>query len=136
MAADASPARSPSWRTLIVGDVLVLSAIAVLGFATHRELQAVGSARFLATLLPLVGAWLVTAGGLGALDPARAIDPRQLWRPAVAVLVATPIAAVLRSAWLGTPPVLIFLFVIGAVSLLGIGAWRLAFCLRPRPTPP
>jgi hypothetical protein len=111
-----------------------LSAIAVLGFATHRELQAVGSARFLATLLPLVGAWLVTAGGLGALDPARAIDPRQLWRPAVAVLVATPIAAV------KTPMLFalgfIFLFVIGAVSLLGIGAWRLAFCLRPRPTPP
>ena len=121
---------------LVLGDALVLSAIAVLGFATHRELPAVASVRFLAMVLPLVGAWLVTAAGVGALEPERAVDPRQLWRPALAVLVATPIAAVLRSLWLGTPPLPIFVFVIGAVSLLGIGAWRIAFCLRHRPTPP
>lgn len=115
---------------LVAGDALTLTAIAVLGFATHREVEAVGSPRFLATLLPLLGAWFLAAWGLGAMDPLRASDVRQLWRPAAAVLVATPVAAVFRSVWLGTPPVLPFILVIGGVSLLGIGVWRSAYCLR------
>ena len=109
-----------------------LAVITAFGFAIHQEFEAVGSSRFLATYLPFLAAWLVTAAGLGALDPHRADDPRQLWRPAVAVLVATPIAAVLRSAWLGTPPVTVFIVVMAGVSLVGMGLWRTAHLLVRR----
>jgi hypothetical protein len=47
-------------------------------------------------------------------------------------LVATPIAAVLRSGWLGTPPVPIFVAVMAGVSLVGLGLWRTAYALLRR----
>ena len=114
---------------LFLGDALCLALVTALGFATHQELAAVGETRFLTTFLPLLAGWSLTAGGLGAFDPNRAADPRQLWRPAVAVVVATPIAAVLRSAWLGTPPLAVFIAVMAGAILVGIGLWRAAYCL-------
>jgi hypothetical protein len=131
-----STRRRPQGRwILILGDAACLAFVTVLGFATHQELDAVGSTRFLATYLPLLAAWCVTAGGLAAFDPRLAADPRQLWRPAVAVMVAMPVAAVLRSAWLGTPPVAVFIVVMAGVSLVGIGVWRGAYCLLRRAPP-
>lgn len=122
----------PGRWILVLGDAVSLALITAFGFAFHQEVEAVGSTRFLATYLPLLAAWLVTAGGLGALDPDRADDLRQMWRPAVALLVAMPIAAVLRSAWLGTPPVPVFILVMGGVSLLALAAWRTVYCLLRR----
>jgi hypothetical protein len=60
--------------------------------------------RFLATYLLFLGAWFVAAGALGALDPERAGDPRQVWRPAVGALLAAPLGAVLRGAWRFSAP--------------------------------
>jgi hypothetical protein len=48
------------------------------------------------------------------------------------VLVATPIAAVLRSACLGTPPVTVFIVVMAGVSLVSLGLWRTAYCVLRR----
>jgi asparagine N-glycosylation enzyme membrane subunit Stt3 len=124
--------RWPGRWILVLGDAASLAVITAFGFAIHQEFEAVRSSRFLATYLSFLAAWLVTAAGLGALDPDRADDPRQLWRPAVAVLVATPIAAVLRSAWLGTPPVAVFILVMAAVSLVSLGLWRTAHLLVRR----
>jgi hypothetical protein len=42
------------------------------------------------------------------------------------MVVAAPVGALLRSAWLGTPPVPVFVVVMGTMSLTGIGLWRLA----------
>ena len=114
------------------GDAVIYALLTVFGFAFHQEIEAAASGRFLATYLPFLGAWFAAAGALGALDPERAVDPRQLWRPVVAVLVATPIAAVLRSAWLGTPPVTVFIVVMAGVSLVGLGVWRTAYLLVRR----
>jgi hypothetical protein len=96
--------------------------------------EAVASVRFLAIFLPLSLTWLIAAGGLGALDPGRASAASQLWRPLLAALVATPVAATLRSLWLGTPPVTLFIGVFTAAVLVGVGAWRasLALILRRR----
>jgi hypothetical protein len=124
--------RWPGRWILVLGDAASLAVVTAFGFAFHQEFEAVGSSRFLATYFPLLAAWLVTAGGLGALDPDRADDPRQQWRPAVAVLLATPIAAVLRSAWLGTPPVTVFIVVMAGVSLVSLGVWRTAHLLARR----
>jgi asparagine N-glycosylation enzyme membrane subunit Stt3 len=131
-----STRRRPEGRwILILGDATCLAFVTVLGFATHQEVEAIASTRFLATYLPLLAAWCAAAAGLAAFDLDRAADPRQLWRPAVAVVVATPIAAVLRSAWLGTPPVAVFIVVLAGVSLIGIGVWRGSYCLLRRAPP-
>jgi len=125
------PRRNGRWL-LVGGDAACLAFVTGLGFAWHQEVEAVASTRFLATFLPFLAAWLLTAGGLGALEPERAADARQLWRPVVAVLVATPIGAALRSLWLGTTPMPVFIVVIGGVSLLALGAWRTAYCVLQR----
>lgn len=109
---------------LALGDALTLALLTIAGFAFHQELEAVGSSRFLATYLPLLAAWLASAGILGALDPQRAVEPRQMWRPCVAALIAAPLGAVLRAAWLGTPPVPVFIAVMSLMTLLGLALWR------------
>jgi hypothetical protein len=111
-------------RLLVLGDVLTLALLTVAGFAFHQELEAVGSSRFLATYLPFLAAWLASAGILRALDPQRAIEPRQIWRPCAAALIAAPLGAILRAAWLGTPPVPVFVAVMGLMTLLGLALWR------------
>jgi hypothetical protein len=128
--AEPSPPSSSLHRWFVLlGDAACLALATVIGFASHQEMEAVASARFLATYLPLVLIWLVAAGGLGALEPARARAASQLWRPLVAALVATPVAAILRSLWLGTPPVTLFVGVFTTAVLVGIGIWRAGLTL-------
>jgi hypothetical protein len=117
--------RAVRW-ILPLGDSLALALVVVYGFASHQEVEAVFTARFLATYLPFLAAWLLSAAVFGALNPARAGDARQLWRPAVAGLVSAPIGALLRSAWLGTPPVPTFIAVMTVMLLIGLGLWRVA----------
>ena len=114
---------------------MCLGLITALGFGLHQEIEAVASIRFLATYLPVLVVWMVTAGGLGALDPIRAADPRQWWRPGLAVLVTAPIAAVLRSAWLGTPPVTVFVAVMAGMTMIGLGSWRIVYWRLGRASP-
>jgi hypothetical protein len=125
MDAAARPTHVGLW-VLPLGDALALAVVTASGFAWHQEVEAVLATRFLATYLPFLAAWLAAAGLLGALHPARAAEARHLWRPAAAMVVAAPVGALLRSAWLGTPPVPVFVVVMGAMSLTGIGLWRLA----------
>lgn len=116
---------------LAAGDFLTIALVTVYGFASHHELSA-GAARMLTTFLPLTIAWLAAAPFLGAYDPQRAMEFRQLWRPFWAMLLAAPLAAWLRGVWLNAPILPLFVFILGSVSALAILIWRGCFALIVR----
>jgi hypothetical protein len=111
---------------LFIGDVLVLGGVTIAGFATHNELQSAG-ARMLTTFVPLLTAWLMVGPFLGVYTPHHLQRGRDLWRPFWAMVLAGPMAALLRALWLGTTIVPIFVIVLGGIAALAIFAWRLVY---------
>jgi hypothetical protein len=119
---------------LLLGDTLTYAFVTLLGFATHGLLTISPAWRFLATFLPFLGAWILAALAVGAFDTTVFTSPRQLWRPAIAALLAAPLGAVVRGAWLGAPVLPIFVLIMGVVSIAAILAWRgLYLGVRRRP---
>jgi len=108
---------------LLAGDVVVLILVTAFGFASHGTLGTAGS-RILATFIPLFIAWLLVAPHLGVFDHSNAVDWRQLWRPFWAMVLAGPMAAFLRGAWLNAPILPLFVVILGGFSALGLLAWR------------
>lgn len=113
---------------LPLGDIVTLVIVTVIGFASHNELGAAGS-RMLTTFFPLVLAWFLVSPHLGVYQPVRISDPRQLWRPFWAMVLAGPFAAWLRGMWLSMPIQPTFVVVIGGVSALAILIWRAIYWL-------
>ena len=109
----------------LIGDSLVLALVTVIGAAQHNTLGS-GVGHLLATFVPMLAAWLLTAPFLGAFDLQKMGDARQLWRPFWAMILAAPIGTLLRGLWLGRPIDPIFVIVIGGISALGLLAWRAA----------
>ncbi|HJW90539.1 MAG TPA: DUF3054 family protein [Anaerolineales bacterium] len=108
---------------LLLGDALVLALTTLLGLAEHGSLGA-AMVRLWSTFLPMLVAWLLVAPHLGAFDQSRVSDPRQLWRPFWAMVLAAPLGAWLRGLWLGSAVLLNFVWIIGGVNALAILAWR------------
>jgi len=106
-----------------MGDLLVLALVTLLGFATHGELSTAGP-RMLSTFIPLCVAWGLVAPWLGLFTPAIAQDARQLWRPALAAVLAAPLAGWLRGFWLNAPILPVFILVIAAIMALSLVLWR------------
>lgn len=119
---------SPSIYILLGGDGAVLALVTLLGFASHQELGTAG-ARMLTTYLPLLIAWLLIAPPLRLYDPGIVSNPRQLWRPLWAMLLAAPLAGWLRAVWLNHSILPIFVAVLGGVSALFLLAWRVIYWL-------
>lgn len=113
---------------LIIGDTITLGLVTLYGFASHDELETAGL-RLLTTFLPLVFAWILISPHLGLFDSKRLEEPRQLWRSFWAMVLAAPLAAWMRGAWLKTPIQPIFVVIIGGISALAILAWRSLFWL-------
>ena len=113
---------------LLAGDILVLAVVTAVGFASHGTLGSAGS-RMLTTFLPILAAWFMAAPFLGAYDPQRAADWHQLWRPFWAMVLAGPMAALLRGFWLNSPILPVFVVVLGGISALSILGWRLIYAL-------
>lgn len=113
---------------LIIGDTITLGLVTLYGFASHDELETAGL-RLLTTFLPLVFAWILISPHLGLFDSQRLEEPRQLWRSFWAMVLAAPLAAWMRGAWLKTPIQPIFVVIIGGFSALAILAWRSLFWL-------
>ncbi|MEJ5223156.1 MAG: DUF3054 domain-containing protein [Anaerolineales bacterium] len=109
---------------LILGDLLAIAVVTFLGFATHNEADLDFLPRMAATFFPLAAAWFLTAPWLGLLDGRVTANPRQLWRPVVAMVLAGPLAAVLRAFWLGGVIIPIFVVVLSGTSGLGMLVWR------------
>jgi hypothetical protein len=113
---------------LLAGDAVALGATTLYGFESHRTLETAGF-RIAATYIPLLLAWALVAPHLGAFDQDNVVDFKQLWRPFWAMVLAAPLAAWLRGAWLGAPIQPIFVVVLGGFSALAILAWRALYVL-------
>lgn len=118
---------------LILGDVLTIVAVTLVGFATHRELGTAPISRILATFIPLLIGWGLVAPWLGLFDLELTADPRQLWRPALAMLFAGPFATFLRGAALNSMILPLFIAVFTASAALAMSLWRALWWLLNRP---
>lgn len=126
----AVPNRRPNVPWLLIGgDALTIAIVTAAGFATHGLLETASNERLLATFLPFLFAWCVAAAAVGGFDPTRAEAPRQLWRPAIAALLAAPLGAVLRGAWLGAPVLPLFAGIMAATMTVAMLLWRGGYLL-------
>jgi hypothetical protein len=118
------------------GDVLALGIVTLAGFATHGEADLALLPRMAASFLPLTLSWFLLAPWFGMFERGILLDPRQIWRPALAMILAAPLAAILRGLILNTPVIPIFALVLGAASSLGMLVWRAIFLLVARENQP
>jgi hypothetical protein len=109
---------------LVLGDILAVAVITVIGFATHGETDLPFLPRMGTTFFPLVVSWFLIAPWLGLFGEQIVLNHRQLWRPALAMILAAPIAAILRAAMLNTVALPLFTLILGSTSALGIFIWR------------
>ena len=116
----------------MAGDILAIALVTIIGFATHGEADLSFLPRMAAAFFPLVVAWFLLAPWFGLFRDEIIHNARQLWRPALTVLFAAPLAAVLRGFILNAPIIPIFAVVLGATSALGMVAWRVLYFLLNR----
>ena len=109
---------------LIAGDILSIAILTVIGFATHGEAGVSFILRMGATFLPLTAAWCLSAPLLGLFDEGIAAQPKMLWRILPAMLLAAPLAVMLRAALLHGAGQPIFALVLGGMNALGLLLWR------------
>lgn len=111
--------------TLILGDSLAILLVVLFGFAFH---QTEAAARIQFTLLPFFAAWLLVAATL-RLFSASTLQLAQLWRVPLALLIAAPLGGWLRSAWLATPMVPVFVLLLGLALAIALLAWRAVYII-------
>lgn len=104
---------------LLVDDAIAILVVTMIGLGFH-QMDALLWNRLPFTLIPFYSAWVLAAAALQLYNPARAGDWRQLWRVAPAAFVAALPAAALRSWWLGTPMVPVFVLVMGLAVTAGL----------------
>lgn len=113
-----------SIRLLILGDILAIALVTFVGFATHGEADLSFLPRMAASFFPVTVAWFLLAPFLGLFQRELTSTPKQLWRPALAMIFAAPFAAVLRGFLLNAPIIPIFAVVFASTSALGMFLWR------------
>ncbi|MCB9135701.1 MAG: DUF3054 domain-containing protein [Anaerolineales bacterium] len=116
---------------LLLGDAVVFMLITLTGFASHDRL---GSSlwRMLTTFVPLIVSWALIGVHVGVFDPARVADPRQLWRPFWAMVLAGPFAGWMRGVMLASGVAPLFVVVLGGFSALALLVWRTLFWFLTR----
>jgi len=77
--------------------------------------------------------WFLVAPFLGLFRPEITSNPRQLWRPVLAMIFAGPLAALLRAVLLNTVVIPIFGVVLSASAGLGMLVWRMLWWWLKRP---
>lgn len=113
-----------SKKTLFISDAVAIALVTFAGFAFHGETDASILPRFLLSFVPLTIAWFILAPLLGLYQPEIASNLKQLWRPALAMLFAAPLAALVRANILGSMVIPVFANVLTATSALGMVVWR------------
>jgi len=111
------------------GDSLALAIITVIGFASHRETNISFIPRMFTTFIPLVVSWFLIAPWLGLLNPQTTSDPKQLWRPLLAMLLAAPITTIFRAAMLNGVALPLFTIILGGSAAFGMFVWRMIWYL-------
>ena len=114
---------------LVLGDLLAIALVTIIGFATHGEADLSFAPRMAALYFPLSISWFLLAPALGLFQPEVTSSPKQLWRPALAMIFAAPLAAVLRGFLLNAPVIPIFAAVLALVSASGMVSWRAVYFL-------
>lgn len=109
---------------LFLGDLLAILLITIIGFASHGETGISFLPRMAAVFFPLSISWLVLALGLGLFQPEAVASIRELWRPALGMIFAASLAAILRGLLLHAPILPIFAVVLGITSAIGMLIWR------------
>jgi hypothetical protein len=119
-------------RILILGDVLAIALLTIVGFATHGETDLSYLPRMAAFFFPLLIAWFALAPSIRLFDRQITSDPKQLWRPILAMTFAASLAAILRGLILNAAILPIFGLVLAATSAFGMLAWRAAYLVLHR----
>ena len=109
---------------LYISDAVAIALVTLAGFAFHGETDLAILPRVLLVFVPLTVAWFLIAPLLGLYQPEITSNPKQLWRPALAMLFAAPLAALVRANILGSMVIPIFANVLTATSALGMVVWR------------
>jgi hypothetical protein len=117
---------------LILGDLLAIALVTLIGFATHGEAELSFLPRMAALFFPLSISWFLLAPSLRLFQGETISNPKQLWRPALAMIFAAPLAAVLRGFILSAPIIPIFAAVLAGTSALGMAIWRLIWYMFVR----
>jgi DUF3054 family protein len=117
---------------LILGDLLAIALVTIIGFATHGEAEVSFLPRMAALYIPLAISWFLLAPSLGIFQREIASSANQLWRPALAMIFAASLAAVLRGFMLNAPVIPIFAGVLALVSAFGMALWRTLYFLLIR----
>ena len=113
-----------SIRFLILGDILAIAIVTLIGFATHGEADLSFLPRMAAAFFPLTIAWFLLSPWFGLFKQEVASNPKQLWRPVLAMLFAAPLAAILRGLILNAPIIPVFAVVLASTSAFGMLVWR------------
>lgn len=113
-----------SKKMLFISDAVAIALVTFAGFAFHGETDASILPRFLLSYVPLTVAWFIIAPLLGLYQPEITSNPKQLWRPALAMIFAAPLAALSRANILGSMVIPVFANVLAATSALGMAVWR------------
>jgi len=111
-------------QILIIGDTLAIASVTVIGFATHGETGTAFLPRMAVILLPLAICWFILAPWFGLFQPEITSDPRQLWRPVLAMIFVAALAVVIRGLILNASIIPIFAVVLSATSAFGMLVWR------------
>ena len=117
---------------LILGDILAILLITFIGFAAHSELDKVFITRMSALFFPLLIVWFLLSPWLGLFQTEIISNPKQLWRSALGMLFAAPLATVLRGLILNAPIIPIFVVVLITTSAFGMLIWRGIYFLLNR----
>lgn len=109
---------------LILGDIIALAIITVIGFASHGETGLSFLPRMLTTFVPLVVSWFLIAPWLGLFDARITSNPKMLWRPPLAMILAAPMTVILRATLLNGIALPLFTLILGGSAALGVFVWR------------
>lgn len=118
-----------STLVLIGGDVLALAIITMIGFASHGETDISFVPRMFTTFIPLMVSWFLVAPWLGLFNAQVTSDLKQFWRPPLAMLLASPMTAILRAAMLDGVALPLFALILGGSAALGMLVWRVLWYL-------
>lgn len=111
---------------LLIGDIVAILLFATLGRGAHS--MELGLAGILNTAFPFLIMWLLVAWLLGGYRPAAYENPgKAAVRAIVLVLVAGPLALLLRSFILSRPIVITFAIISVSTNLILLTLWRTAF---------
>ena len=111
---------------LALGDALALFITVLLGFQSHQT-EAVFWQRFSFTFFPWLAGWFLAAPLVGLYEVPQKNWLGQSGRVLYALVLASPLAAILRGAWLDMPALPLFALIMGASSAVALVVWRLLY---------